>query len=490
MTAIDFKIIGVIGAGVMGRGIAQVALCSGREVRLLDVNRNALQDARDEIVARLGRLAEKGRISSVQIERYLGNLSLCDDFADLGDTDLVIEAVIEDAAVKQDLIALLEALLPPTTVIASNTSSFLIAELASSATHPGRVIGLHFFNPVPLMRLVEIVGGASADEALLMRAERFVESLGHVPVRAADVNGFIVNQLGRGYVLEAARIAEDRVAGFACIDGICSQTMGFPMGPFQLMDLTGLDVTYPASCAIWEGNGRDSRFLPPALLARRYKAGLLGRKVGRGFRVNDTPALNEVATGAISPALPIWVSPDHRRVAAPVLKLLEKAGAVLHPSDVAPDDAVVLLPIDGGTLLRTAYENELDAERCLGFDPDFPGKDGVVLVRSRVTCDELVGALAGIGVRVIEDGFGTLSQRIALQLALIAGDMIDRGVATEAAIDQAAVIALGHTEGPLQRARRIGLKRLENVRARIFAASGADRFRPSRWLTDLALLDG
>ncbi len=489
MTGAKLVNVGVVGAGVMGRGIAQLVLASGRCVWLVDANRDALDNAREEIASRLKRLVEKKRITADQAERSMKNLSLCDDLSELADVEIVVEAIIEEVEAKQDLVKSLEAVLSSNSIIASNTSSFLISEIALSANHPERVIGLHFFNPVPLMRLVEVVGGVSTDPENLAKAEEFVRSLGHIPVCAADVNGFIVNQLGRGYVLEAARIAEEQIADFSTIDWICSHTMGFPMGPFELMDLTGLDVTYPASRAIWEGNGYDSRFLPPALLSRRYKAGHFGRKVGKGFHVGERHLQREIQRPVASRPMSVWMPPDEREEASLVLTRLEKAGLMVESDDAVSEGAIVLLPIDGAPLTMAAYESQIDPARCLGFDPDFSADDGIVLVKSRATKAAVISALEEAGVRLIEDGYGTIPQRIALQLALIGGDMIDRGVASEAAIDQAVMVALGHAEGPLQRARRIGLRRLEQIRARIYTASGADRFRPSRWLTEAALIE-
>ncbi len=478
--------VGIVGAGVMGRGIAQLALSSGMAAVLVDSRSTALQSARDEIDGRFRRLVEKGTLSADEAVAQMDRLSLRDELSALSETDLIIEAIVEDLDEKTRLLSEIESRVAADTLLASNTSSFLISEIAADARYPDRFFGLHFFNPAPLMRLVEVVAGQATSPDVLARARAFVLALGHTPVMTADVNGFIANQLGRGYVLEAARLAEQNVASFKVIDRTLRAGMEFPMGPFELMDLTGLDVTYPASRAIWEGNGFDERLLPPSLLERRFKSGLFGKKNGKGFRTDERICGGNDHDDLTSAPL-VWAPAAFRDAAKPVLEMMSSIGVTISDDTHPPENSVLLLSLEGERLLTVAQRLELEPTRCIGFDPLFPGKGEVSLIRSSLTDQRLVNRLDCRSICFSDDGAGTICQRIALQLGLIAGDMVARGVATADDIDRTAMLALGHATGPLKRITHLGAGRMESLRARIFEATAEARFRPSRWLTEAAL---
>jgi 3-hydroxybutyryl-CoA dehydrogenase len=280
-------LVGVVGAGVMGAGIAQLALEAGHEVVLHDIDEAALAHGRDRIADGLARRAAKlvedpARIDDWVDER-IDRLRETDVLEQLGDeADVVIEAALENLELKRTIFRTLDATADPAATLATNTSALSIASIAAATAHPDRVIGLHFFNPAPVMRLVEVVPGPTTDPSVVERASALVESWGRTPVRSADTPGFIVNRVNRPFTIEALRILEEGAASVEAIDAAMRET-GFPLGPFELMDLTGIDVTTAAATAIWERLGRPDRLRPSPLQADLVAAGTLGRKSGEGF---------------------------------------------------------------------------------------------------------------------------------------------------------------------------------------------------------------
>jgi 3-hydroxybutyryl-CoA dehydrogenase len=285
--ATTLPLVGVVGAGVMGAGIAQLALEAGHEVVLHDVDEAALAHGRDRIADGLARRAAKAVEDPARIDEWvderIGRLRETDVLEQLGDeADVVIEAALEDLDLKRTIFGTLDATADPAAILATNTSALSVAAIAASTTHPDRVLGLHFFNPAPVMRLVEVVPGPATDPSVVERATALVESWGRTAVRSADTPGFIVNRVNRPFTIEALRILEEDAAGVEAIDAAIRDA-GFPLGPFELMDLTGIDVTTAAATAIWDGLGRPDRLKPSPIQADLVAAGTLGRKTGEGF---------------------------------------------------------------------------------------------------------------------------------------------------------------------------------------------------------------
>jgi 3-hydroxybutyryl-CoA dehydrogenase len=283
----DRPIIGVVGAGIMGSGIAQVALEAGHEVVVHDIDEAALARGRDRVADGLTRRATRAVLdpsgTDDWVDARLGRLRETVILEQLGDeAEVVIEAALESLELKQTIFRTLDAVADPATILATNTSALSIASIAAATAHPGRVVGLHFFNPAPLMALVEVVAGPATDPEIADAAESLVTSWGKTPVRSADAPGFIVNRVNRPFTLQALRLLE---AGSASIEEIdqALREAGFPLGPFELMDLTGIDVTFAASTAIWERLGRPDRLRPSPIQERLIEAGHLGRKTGQGF---------------------------------------------------------------------------------------------------------------------------------------------------------------------------------------------------------------
>ncbi|HVF28233.1 MAG TPA: 3-hydroxyacyl-CoA dehydrogenase family protein [Pyrinomonadaceae bacterium] len=280
----EIKKVGVLGCGLMGSGIAQTAAAAGFETIVREVSDDLITKGFIGIDKSLARFAEKGTISADQQQQIRGRLKGTTEFADLADCDIIIEAIIENLDTKRDTYSQLDALCKPETIFASNTSSLSITEMmtATSAERQKRFVGLHFFNPVPVMKLVEVVRTILTDESVYEEAIEFGKRLGKTPVRAGDKSGFIVNRLLVPYMLDAIRALEEGVGSIVDIDNAMKLGCGYPMGPFTLGDFVGLDTTYYIA-EIMFNEFREKRFAPPPLLKRMVLAGLYGRKSGRGF---------------------------------------------------------------------------------------------------------------------------------------------------------------------------------------------------------------
>src|SRR5512146_1225983 len=279
----SLETIGVVGAGAMGAGIAQSALTAGLKVILHDSSAAALAKARGALHSRIARLADTGQIPATAAAAADGRLTLAARLQELAPAQIVLEGIIEQLEPKQRLFTALEDIVPASTVLATNTSSLAVAAIARPCRHRERVCGLHFFNPVPLMRLVEVIRAADTSEETMRRALELAERLGKTAVRVKDVPGFLVNLLGRAYLTEALHIQHEGVASVATIDRIMREAAGFRMGPFELMDLTGRDVNFPATRVVYEGFQHDPRLKTTTLHESLFLAGQLGRKTGRGF---------------------------------------------------------------------------------------------------------------------------------------------------------------------------------------------------------------
>lgn len=280
----EIKRVGVLGCGLMGSGIAQVAAAAGFETVVREVSDELIQKGFVGIEKSLTRFAEKGVITAEQHKQIRDRLSGTTSFDDLSDCDIIIEAIIENLEEKRSVFRQLDGICRPDAIFASNTSSISITEMmnATSPERQKRFIGLHFFNPVPLMKLVEVVRTVLTDAAVYEQAVEFGARLGKVPVRASDRSGFIVNRLLVPYMLDAIRALEDGVGSIVDIDTSMKLGLGYPMGPFTLGDFVGLDTTYYIA-EIMFNEYREKRFAPPPLLKRMVMAGLYGRKTGRGF---------------------------------------------------------------------------------------------------------------------------------------------------------------------------------------------------------------
>lgn len=275
--------IGIIGSGAMGTGIAQVVATAGHEVYLLDKQPEALQRAGQSLQATLAKLSAKGKISAEQEQAIFARVHLTEKMPPFANCGVVLEAVVEDLPVKQGLFRELEKVVPATCILASNTSSLSLTSLASACQHPERFIGIHFFNPAPLMQLVEVIPAVQTRDGLAEEMKQLVQTWGKVPVLAKDTPGFIVNRVARPFYGEAIRILEEGLADAASIDWAMTGLGGFRMGPFTLMDFIGHDVNYRVTESVFAAFFYDPRYKPSFTQKRLVEAGYLGRKTGRGF---------------------------------------------------------------------------------------------------------------------------------------------------------------------------------------------------------------
>jgi 3-hydroxybutyryl-CoA dehydrogenase len=291
----EFTKVGVIGAGTMGSGIAQALALAGIDAVVTDVAAAALERGMKTIAGGLERLVKKDKLGPDAAARAHARIRTSTDLAALKDCDIVIEAVIEDLDIKNGMWKELDALCPQHTIFASNTSSLTIAAMAAATARPDRMVGLHFFNPVPLMKLVEVVKTVTTSEAAFQRAFDFAKALGKEPIRAKDNSGFVVNLLLVPYLIDAINALESGVASIEDIDKGMQLGTGYPMGPFTLLDFVGLDTTYKIAEIMFD-EYREKRYAPPPLLKRMVLAGMYGRKSGKGFYdySQNPPRVNEL----------------------------------------------------------------------------------------------------------------------------------------------------------------------------------------------------
>lgn len=279
----DIKVVGIVGAGAMGSGIAQVAVEAGHQVILYDAFPKALEKSKAKFEALMDKLIAKGKRTAEQKEQYLKNLHYEDQMSALKNADLVIEAIVEDIEIKKKIFFDLEQITKENTILASNTSSLPLSGIASACEHPERVIGLHFFNPAPLMKLVEVIPAVQTQAELPTECMELMKSWGKLPVKAKDTPAFIVNRVARPFYGEALRIYEEGLADMATIDWAMTEIGGFRMGPFTLMDFIGHDVNYSVTESVFKAFYYDPRYRPSFAQKSLVDAGWLGRKSGRGF---------------------------------------------------------------------------------------------------------------------------------------------------------------------------------------------------------------
>ncbi|MEO8297348.1 MAG: 3-hydroxyacyl-CoA dehydrogenase [Burkholderiales bacterium] len=488
MTSTSSQTIGVVGAGLMGRGIVQLFAQAGHRVLCFDAQSGAATKAVDYVLGMLSRNVEKGRLSADAFEGIRANMQPCTELADLAVCDVVVEAIIENLDAKQQLFRSLEAVVPERTLLVSNTSSLTVADIASACQHPQRVAGLHFFNPVPLMKVVEVIAAVRTEPGIVETLTTLVASTGHRAVVAADQPGFLVNHAGRGYYTEALRVVEEQAATPAEVDTVMREAAGFRMGPFELLDLTGLDTSSKVMTSIYEQFQHEPRYRPSSLVPPRVSAGLFGRKTGQGWYVYDGDVKRAPAPRAVPPlpaGLAVWIdpqSPAHADVAA----LVSAAGGKMLDQP-APDALLIVQPW-GKDATTAAVEQGLDASRCVGLDP-LPGfKQHRTLMLTVTTLPAMRdAALAlfssdGVTATVINDSPGFIVQRVLATIVNIAANIAQRGIATVADLEDAVKLGLGYPHGPLAWGDRIGGERVLAILRNMQAATGDPRYRPSPWL--------
>lgn len=277
------SVLGVLGAGAMGSGIAQVAATNGWEVRLVDINEDAIINSRNKLQKILNRQVEKGRMTDVEVKGIIGRIYFGSSLSSFEGCDLIIEAIVENLEIKKKVFQDIEAIVDENCILATNTSSLAVTSIAAAVEKSARVVGIHFFNPAPLMKLVEIIPAVQSSEEVIVKAQKIIDDWGKFTVIAKDTPGFIVNKVARPFYGEAIRIYEEGIADPATIDWVMTEMGGFRMGPFALTDYIGHDVNYKVTETVWKAFYYDSRYKPSFAQKRLVEAGYLGRKTGKGF---------------------------------------------------------------------------------------------------------------------------------------------------------------------------------------------------------------
>ncbi|MEU4492733.1 3-hydroxyacyl-CoA dehydrogenase [Streptomyces sp. NPDC023998] len=462
MTAIDqSRTVAVVGTGTMGQGIAQVALAAGHRVRLYDAVPGRAGEAAKTIGARLDRLVEKGRMDAAERDAARARLHPAAELAELADAALVVEAVLEQLKIKQELFTALEELVADDCLLATNTSSLSVTAIAGALKHPGRFVGLHFFNPAPLLPLVEVVSGFATDEASATRAWATAAAWGKTPVRCADLPGFIVNRIARPFYAEAFAVYEERGADPATIDAVLRESGGFQMGPFELTDLIGQDVNEAVTRSVWESFFQNEKFTPSLPQRRLVEAGLLGRKSGRGWYDYAEGAVRpEPHTAAPADAPEYVIAEGDLGAAAELLDLIRESGITVRKGE---DTGTRLVLPSGGQLGLADGQMSGEFRDVVFFDLalDYRAATRIALSASPGTPErtvlEATGLFQALGkkVSVIRDVPGMIVARTVAMLVDAAADALAKGVATEDDIDTAMRRGVNYPLGPIEWSRRL-----------------------------------
>ncbi|WP_431037427.1 3-hydroxyacyl-CoA dehydrogenase [Pseudomonas yamanorum] len=494
----SIKIMGLVGTGVMGAGIAQIAAQAGVLVRLFDARNGAAQTARDNLGATLSKLAAKGKITQAAMDAALENLHVAATVEALHDCDLVVEAIVENLDAKRGLLQQLEGVVSAGCILATNTSSLSVTAIATGCQHPERVAGLHFFNPVPLMRVVEVIDGLATAPKVGDDLLAFVARTGHRGVRAKDTPGFIVNHAGRAYGTEALKMLDEGIAERGDIDRILREGAGFRMGPLELLDLTGLDVSHPVMESIYNQFYQEARYKPSPLTRQMLAGGRLGRKSGQGFyryengQVVDGPQPQPVPS--VKPLPPVWIATenadDYERLSALVIEL----GAHLESAAQPSPEALCLLAPYGLDATSASERFHTDPARTLCIDllTDLSRHRTLMQnpLTSTATRDAAHALLAsdGVGVTVIGDSVGFVAQRTLAMVVNLACDIAQQRIASVDDIDQAVQLGLGYPQGPLAWGDALGPRRILTILQRMSELTHDPRYRPSPWLRRRAVL--
>jgi 3-hydroxybutyryl-CoA dehydrogenase len=489
---IHYTTVGVVGAGAMGRGIAQIAAQAGSTVVLHDTQPEAIRRAVQDIGAQWDRLAEKGRMDAAAVQACKERLRPAEGLEQLAGCALVVEAIVERLDVKKDLFARLEGIVGPDAVLATNTSSLSVTAIAAGLQRPQRFAGYHFFNPVPLMKVVEVIAGLKTDPAVCETLAAFARQMGHTPVQAQDTPGFIVNHAGRGYGTEALRIVGEGVADFATIDRILKDQAGFKLGPFELLDLTALDVSHPVMESIYRQYYDEPRFRPSVITAQRLAAGVVGRKSGEGFyRYADGKAQvsAEPAAPSVDEMPPVWVSTRAAR-RAELFQLLKDLGARIETGQSPSAQALTLVAPLGFDVTTVAVVERLDPARTVGIDllvEDAATKRRVLATNPATRPDMRDAAHAlfardGKAVSVIRDSAGFVTQRVVATIVNIASDICQQRICSPQDLETAVTLGLGYPLGPLAMGNRWGPANVLEVLFNMQTVYGDPRYRPSPWL--------
>ncbi len=490
-------VVGVIGTGAMGRGIMQVAAQGGMRVFAYDEQAGAAEAALQHISQTLDGLVAKGRLDKADAEAAVARIAIAEGLAQIATADVIIEAIVERLDIKQELFATLDDLAGPDTIIASNTSSLPITAIASRCKRPERIAGMHFFNPVPLMKLVEVIPGLKTDPQAVEVLTAVARRMTRVPVVCTDSPGFVVNHIGRAYVPEAARIVAEGIAEPAEIDRIMTEAVGMRMGPFTLLDLVGADVSVSVMESLWGQFYSEPMYAPQPILKLRIAGGLYGRKTGAGWYTYEDGKRVEPPRPEPPSARPrsVWVSPRHPAASARAVALLQRLGADIENDDTPSAEALCIVTPTSGDCSSEIVQQGIDRRRTVALDTFFniekhrtlmvpPGIDPAMREAAH-------GLLAsdGAGVSVVNDSPGFVAPRIVAHIINIGCQIAQQKVALPSDIDLGAKLGLSYPYGPLEWGDHLGLDWVLEMVEELQRFYKEPRYRPSPWLKRRALLD-
>jgi 3-hydroxybutyryl-CoA dehydrogenase len=493
------SVVAVIGSGAMGAGIAQVAAAAGYPVKLFDSRPEALAKAIADIGLVYARLVEKGRMSAADADAARARLHAAASIGEVAGAAIVIEAIVENLDVKRGLFAELETIVGDDCILATNTSSISVTAIAAKLRLPGRLVGMHFFNPVPLMALVEVISGLATERAVADTVFATAAAWGKSPVHASSTPGFIVNRVARPFYAEALRLLSERAADPATLDAIMREAGGFRMGPFELMDLIGHDINFSVTQSVFNAYFGDPRFTPSVLQQEMVNAGFLGRKSGRGFYQYGAGASAVVAQFEPSQPRPESVSisieagassvltdPIERRLAAAGFKVGHRkplAGAGEHEAPAFHCNGAAIFLTDGRSATARAHDNVHPDTVLFDLVFDAAGATRIALARADQCGDEAYQAAvglfqaAGFAVSRLDDVPGMAVMRTVAMLANEAADAVNQGVCSAEAVDIAMQKGVNYPRGPLAWADVVGVEHIVRVLANLGAAYGEDRYR-------------
>jgi len=502
-------IIAVIGAGAMGAGIAQVAAQAGHPVRLYDNRDGAAQAGIDGVRRQLEKRVARGKMAQAEVDAVIARMTPAATLAELADSRLVVEAIVESLEVKRGVFAELETLCGPDTLLTSNTSSLSITSIAAGLERPERVAGLHFFNPAPVMKLVEVISGLATDAEVAETLYATAAAWGKVPVHASSTPGFIVNRVARPFYAEGLRLMQEGVAAPATLDALLRQAGGFRMGPFELMDLIGHDVNYAVTRSVFDAYYGDTRFEPSLVQQALVEAGRLGRKSGQGFydyreregqRDNATSVAPDFAPAAEA-SLPALVAEGQLGAIAPLVARAEAAGVEVVCRESVSGEArlrlggLTLALSDGRCAAERARDEGLEALVLFDLCMDYEAASAIALAASPgVDAEAREQATAlfqrlGLDVAWLSDTPGLAVLRTVAMLANEAADAVLQGVCSARDGDLAMQAGVNYPRGPLAWADELGLAFVHRTLTHLQQSYGEERYRASFLLRRKALAE-
>ncbi len=484
-------VVAVIGAGTMGSGIAQIAARRGHPVLLYDASEKAVEWGITRIGKDLERLTQRGKLSADERAAMAARITPVYNLEDLAPARLVIEAIVENLEVKRQIFGQLERICGEEVILATNTSSLSITAIGAPLRRPQRLVGMHFFNPAPLMRLVEVVSGIDTDPPIAATIYATAAAWGKQPVHVKSTPGFIVNRVARPFYAEGMRILQEGAADAATIDAILREAGGFRMGPFELMDLIGHDVNFAVTGSVFTAYFNDQRFQPSLLQQELVNAGYLGRKTGRGFHFYEHEEGSQPTPPATAPtaAAPAAVTVyGELGIAAPLVPLLKDAGIAVEQRAgagfIAMDEARLALT-DGRFATERAAADAVPNLILFDLALDYAQASRIAVAKadqaSAAALDAAAGLFQALGKRVlvIDDIPGMVVMRTVCMLANEGADAVNQQVCSVEAVDIAMQNGVNYPRGPLAWADAIGLPRVLAVLDHLARTYGEDRYRAS-----------